>query len=99
MNQLPPLDRELLERMGLRIEGPGDAALGERLTDRFWWTWYRDGWGGIECGPAFATPEAAEEHAWRSLWTDADLADELAAESARPTHRVERTDHPSSGQF
>lgn len=59
------LDRQRrLERAGYRIEGPGDEA---ELFDRYWWTLYRQGWSGIECGVDFATREEALEDAWIQL--------------------------------
>ncbi len=33
------IDHELMLRMGLRIEGPGDVGSAE-LVGRYWWTWH-----------------------------------------------------------
>ncbi len=53
-----------LERAGYRVEGPGDEA---ELAGRYWWTLYREGWSGIECGADFASRDEAVADAWASL--------------------------------
>jgi hypothetical protein len=76
------IDHELMLRMGLRIEGPGDVGSAE-LVGRYWWTWHREGWSGIECGPCHATWLAAAKDAWEALWSDPDSEPELTVMVAR----------------
>ncbi len=70
------IDPALMARMGLRIEGPGAIDSGT-LAGRYWWTWTRDGWSGIECGADHPTWMAAAQDAWQTLWTDEDCMPEL----------------------
>jgi hypothetical protein len=72
------VDHALLAQMGLQIEGPGAADAGE-LAGCYWWTWYREGWGGIECGAHHPDWQAAVLDAWRALWNDPESRAELRA--------------------
>lgn len=60
-------DIELLLAAGFRIEGPSDE------DGTFWWTLYRNGWSGIECGEPCATVDEAWADAARALREDEDL--------------------------
>lgn len=66
------LTASMLEAAGFRVEGPGGATDGT-LRGQFWWTLIREGWSGIECGPAFASSAEAEEDALAALMADEDL--------------------------
>lgn len=71
------IDDVVLTQAGYRIEGPGSEP---PLAGRWWWTLYRDGWSGIECGPDFDTASQARRDAAQHLLDDADIDwDTLAA--------------------
>lgn len=64
---LADIDIALLRDAGFRIEGPSEEG------GIYWWTLYREGWSGIECGPDFATEAEAERDAAAALLADEDL--------------------------
>jgi hypothetical protein len=76
------IDPALMAQMGLRIEGPGATDSGG-LAGRYWWSWTRDGWIGIECGADHPTWTAAAQDAWQTLWADPDCLPELMSALAR----------------
>jgi hypothetical protein len=79
--RIDTIDRDLLQAAGFRIEGPreGDCA--------FWWTLYRDGWSGVECGADVASESDAWLDAAGALIRDEDL--DWMTLSVRPRARAQ----------
>jgi hypothetical protein len=63
---------DLLEDAGFRIEGPGSAEQDE-LHGHYWWSLFREGWSGIECGAAFESKTQALGDAVQAMFSDEDL--------------------------